>query len=988
MFFAITCLWAQNQMTIKGVVNDTNGEPMIGVTILEKGTTNGTVTDFDGNFTLQVKRDAVIQVSYVGYTTEEVKAAPQLTIVLKEDLEILEEVVVIGYGSTKAKNFTGSVDVVKMEDSPIANLGLANSVDLLRGSMSGVILDAESGTVGQKSSMLIRGQKSINADDAEPLLIVNGVIFTGEMTDIDPSSIESISVLKDATSLAAYGSKAAQGVIMITTKKGKEGKPTISFTTSHTFSAPTYKTKYLDPEGYIRYRNAKQHKSDLTDTSWMTEIEKMNYAEGNIVDWYDLATRTGYNQNYNVSFSGAGEKSNYYIGIGHSNQKGMVVGNEISRTNASINVSTNVASWLKLGGNMNWSYTTDDDVPAGLGSANNSPYGSAYLPDGRWRKYLEGGDVTAMNPVWDTYNGVDKDNRRTNLSLGGFVSVDIPWIQGLNFKMTGSYTTITDDNKSFRHESNYPTMLSNDIEGAGYSSPYLMLNNATGTISNARDISWVIDNILSYSQSFGDHYVSASLVYTRDSRERSFSSFTGNDFSKAGNTLLGWYGLGNANVKQFDNPTYILHTDVGYLGRVIYSYKDTYHFNASIRRDGSSVFGNDHKWGNFPAVGAAWTISNESFMKKLHWIDVLKLKLSWGKNGSQTLPPYGTLSKLAFALGGGITSYFDGKPNFGQKVSTLGNPSLGWQTTSSWNTGFDADLFKHRLHLELNAYMSKTTDQIFDRVIPIMTAGISTQKATMGQVDNWGIELNMTSTNIKTKDFTWTTGVIFTLNRNKLVDLYGDGQDDLTKALFIGKSLGAIYGYRVAGIHEDGAKEGQPYYYDKDGNETDSPQASDRTILGYKKENFRVNLSNTLTYKNWQLYAMFTGIAGGGGYGMGDNTFAYMSYSPQNRSSSIVIPFWTVENRVTDCPSPDFANPNQYYAVWNNYGHIRLQDLSLSYNFTPLLSKYGFKATRLTLSGRNLFYWAPGWKLSDPEARSSTMVQLPKSVTLTLNITY
>lgn len=997
MFCCLGTALAQN-VHIKGVVKDNLGEPMIGVSVLEKGTTNGTVTDFDGNFELQANKSSVLQLSYVGYKTLELKAEvldsylkknknPQ-TIVMEEDSEMLEDVVVIGYGTTKAKNFTGSVDVIKMEDSPVASLGLTDATDLLRGNTTGLNISAESGTVGQDASILIRGQKSIASADAEPLLIVNGVIFTGKLTDIDSNSIESMSVLKDATSLAAYGSKAAQGVIMITTKKGKEGKPQISFSTSHAFSTPTYETKYQDPEGYIRYRNAKAGYEDLTNTSWMSFIEQKNYKEGKVTDWYDLATRTGYNQTYNLSFSGSSDKSNYYIGVGHTNQKGMVVGNEIARTNASINVTTRVADWMQVGGNMNWSYTTDDGTPAWLQACNNSPFGEAYLPDGRWRKFLEGGDMTATNPVWDTYNGIEKDNRRTNLALGGFVSIDIPWIEGLNFKMTGSYTTITDDNKKFVHETNFPAMLSMDWEGTGYSSQYYDLGSANGSITNNRDISWVIDNILSYSHSFGDHYVSGSLVYTRDSREFVNSSYSGTNFVNAGNTILGWHGLGNAASKTFDSPTYSLHTDIGYLARIIYSYKDTYHFNASLRRDGSSVFGNKNKWGNFPAVGAAWIVTNEDFMKDLKWLNVLKVKASWGKNGSQTISPYGTLSKLSVAADGGIASFIGGNTSWGQSISTLGNPYLGWQTTTSWNAGFEASVLNNRLTFELNAYKSQTTDQIFDRTIPIMTAGISTQKATMGQVDNWGVEVNVKSQNIKKKDFEWNTNFNFTLNRNKLVDLYGDGLDDITNSLFIGKSLGAIYGYEVGGIYTEGPKGGTPFYIAKDGSVTDNPTADDRKILGYNKENFRMSLGNTLSYKNWQLYFLFNGIFGGGGYGLADNTFGYLSFSLQNRSSCINIPFWTKDNPNTDCPSPSFNNPGDFYKVYNSYGHVRLQDLSLSYNATPFFKKFGFKNTRLTLSGRNLWYFSSSWKRSDPEAQGYNVVQLPKTVTMTLNITY
>lgn len=985
---------------VAGKVTDENGEAMIGVSILEKGTTNGVVTDMEGNYRLRVRRGATLVFSYVGYITQELQVTGRrLNVTMKEDTETLDEVVVIGYGTTKAKNFTGSVDLVKLEDSPIMDMGLTSTSDMLRSRLSGVVMGAESGTVGSSTSILIRGRKSINSTSEEPLIILDGVIFTGTLDDIDPSSIESVSVLKDATSLAAYGSKAAQGVIMVTSKKGKQGRPHINFSTSQEFSTPTYNPKYLDGEGYIRYRNAKTGQTDLTNTSWMSFIEQKNYAEGKETDWYDLITRTGYTQNYSLNFSGATDNVNYYIGGRHSDQRGMVVGNGFVRNNLTINVSTKVASWFELGANINYTDTKDDETPANVGGANQTPYGDAYLPDGRWRLYVEGGDVTASNPVWSTYNGVEKENKYKNLVMGGFFKIDVPWVEGLSYRMNLSYTQNSNKQKSFTHETNQPTLLANDWDGLGYTSEYYNLAAAQGSIRSSERTDWVIDNIITYARSFGQHYVSGSLVYTRDYTRTIGEYYYGSDFSQVGNTTLGWYGLGNAANKNFDSPTYTKHTDVGYLARLIYSYKDTYHFNASFRRDGSSVFGADNKWGNFPAFGAAWTISNEKWMKNLKWLNNLKLKVSWGKNGAQTLAPYGTLTTVGMGQSGNMVNYYGGGTHWGQAITALGNSELGWQTTTAWNGGFEADLFNRRLHFEANIYHSKTTDQIFDRNIPIMTAGISTQKATMGQVNNTGVEINASSTNIKTKDFTWTSSFVFTLNRNKLVDLYGDGQDDIANSLFIGKSLGAIYGYRTDGIFQDGPNAGTPIFLTADGEQTTNPNPdTDRTILGYTLENFRASLSNTLRYKGLQLYFMFSGVFGGNGYGLGENTFAYMTYNTQNRSNALDIPFWTQDNPSNKYPSPSYQNSNRYYRVYNPYTYIRLQELSLSYDLTPWVKKIGFQNAKISLSGRNLFFIAPKWELGDPEARpvsnsfvvanGYTTIGLPRAFTMTLNFTY
>ena len=978
-------LSAQNK-TVKGVVLDETDQGVIGAAVMIKGTTTGVATDIDGAFEINCAPSDVLVVTSIGYKDVEVAVGDRTNITVKMELDtqILDDVVVIGYGTTRAKNFTGSVDVMKTDgDAPVANLGLSNVADMMRGRLSGVVMGAESANVGGNASIRVRGRRSINSTSSAPLLVVNGVIFTGNLEDIDQNSIESISVLKDATSLAAYGSKAANGVIMITLKKGQEGKPVINFSTSQQFSTRSYRQRFLSPENYIKFSNARKGSDDLTNTSWMSFLEKANYEAGKTTDWYDLATRVGYTQNYNLNFSGRTQNSNYYVALGRSQQKGMTVGNEFTRNNVSMNLTSKVTKNIEVGTNMAYTNSFDDSVAASL-SYKNSPYMEPYLPDGKTlRYYVEGVNASSVNPLWTV--GREKDNRRFNLNLGGYVSVNIPWVQGLNFKMNASYTKVQSKNYSFTHENNTVALLSNDLEGKGQTAEYYNLATASGSISNSLSENWVMDAILSYTRSFGEHYLNASLVYTRDSAESTGESISGQGFTEAGNTLTGWYGLGNADTKVVNNPSYVLHTDVGYLGRIIYSFRDTYHFNASLRRDGSSVFGAEHKWGNFPAFGVAWTATNEEFMKGIKWLDFLKLKLSWGKNGAQTLSPYGTLSTIAVAKGGQIPNYYGGTTHWGQKLATLGNPTLAWQTTTSWNGGFEADFLKGRLHVDVNAYSSKTTDQIFERNIPVMTAGITTQKATMGRVDNKGVEINFNTVPVKTKTLTWNSDFVFTLNRNKIVELYGDGQDDITSSLFIGKPINTIFGYKTEGIFQDGDYAGQPIFFTLDGQQTNNPSPDDRQILGYGDENFRLSWSNTLRYGNWQFYMLVQGIFGGGGFGLANNTFAYSTYDTTAACSAFDIPFWTKQEPNNTYPKPNYSDSK--YQVYNSFGHVRLQDLSLSYNMGKIAQKIGLKNARVTLSGRNLFYFAPFWKMSDPENRSGYGIGIPRAVTLGVNVT-
>ena len=980
-------LFAQNKV-VKGIVVDDTDQGVIGAAVMIKGTTNGIATDVDGKFEISCKPSDVLVISSVGYDNQEVTVGnkTELRIVLSISQELLDDVVVIGYGTTRAKNFTGSVDVLKMTDSPVADLGLSNLADMLRGRLSGVVFGAESPTVGGNASIRVRGRRSIASTSSNPLLVVNGVIYTGNIEDIDQNSIESVSVLKDATSLAAYGSKAANGVIMITLKKGQEGKPLINFSTNHSVSGPSYRQKFLSPENYIRYRNARLGVENLNDVSWMSFLEKANYEAGETTDWLGMVLRPGHTHDYNLNFSGRTANSNYYVAIGHSDQYGIVVGNQFERNTANMNLSANVNKYIEVGANMAYTSSVNNHIQAST-YAKQTPYGEPYLPDGKTlRYYIEGVNSSSQNPLWATEHGGERDNRRFNLNLGGFVKIDIPWVKGLNFRVNASYTKIVSKNYSFEHEDISPVLLANDLEGIGQTPAYYNLSNANGSISNSLGENWVIDNILSYTRTFGQHYVSASLVYTRDSAMSTSERETGTGFVNAGNTLTGWYGLANADNKSIQNASYSLHTDVGYLARAIYSYKDTYHFNASFRRDGSSVFGAKKKWGNFPAVGVAWTMTNESFMKSVKWLNFLKLKASWGMNGAQTISPYGTLSTIALAKGGNIPNYYGGNIHWGQRLSKLGNPNLGWQTTTSFNGGFEADFLKGRIHVDLNAYYSKTTDQITNRPIPVMGAGITNQDDTMGQVDNAGLEINMTTQNIKRRKFNWTSDYVFTLNRNKLVDLYGDGQDDVVNGQFLGHPLSVIYGYVVGGIYQEGEYAGRPYFLTADGQETINPAAEDRKILGYGDESFRLSWGNTFRYGNWSLYFMIQGIFSGGMYGKANNTFAYTTFDTTAAISAYDIPFWTKETPSDIYPAPN-VNESKFQ-VYNPFGHIRLQNISLTYNLSSLTQKIGIKNARLTLSGRNLFFIAPGWKLSDPQNRSGDGVGMPRTVTLGLNVTF
>ena len=996
--------FSQQQSTITGTVTDTNGEPLPGVTVLVTGTTNGTITNVDGLYSIgNVPADATLTFTFVGMISQEITIAGknQINVTLEEETIGLDEVVAIGYGTTTRRNFTGAVSNVSVSNSPLSQVQTTSALDLLNGVTTGVQL-SQSGEAGQSSSILVRGQKSIGTGDAtvdaaaaNPLIVLDGVIFSGSIESIDPGIIENISVLKDATSLAAYGSQAANGVIMITTKKGAIGKPIISVRTSTTLITPNYRPDMRDGDGYVELMNARTKSSDIT--SWMTDLEQANYAAGTPTDWYDMITQTGVTQNYSADVSGGTEQVRYLIGAMHNNQESFIVGDNYQRTTFNAKVDTKINDYISISGNFNQGFMETHGVrPNYNGAVSMSPWASPFLSDGvTYRKFPDGKEETSVNPLWDYSQGGDSKTLTKSSILGGSLDIKIPWVEGLSYKLTGTYSVNTTNEKEFTHETNWVNIsLGEDAYTATQYANFL--SQANGSILNNESKYYTYDNILTYARDFDKHSVNGTLVYTRSNRVTDISYLQGSDFSGLGNTILGVYGLPNAGVKNFsygnDMIDYLEKSDVAYMGRLIYSYDGKYQFNASVRRDGSSVFGSENKWGVFPAVGVAWTVSNENFMKSLNAVDYLKLKFSYGINGNQALSPYGTLSQIEMGRSGAQIYMFGNNYYYGQQLTVLGNPNLAWETTKSFNGGFEADLLKNRLHLEMDAYKSQTTDQIFSRTIPVMGAGITAQNSTMGQVDNWGIEVNATTVNIQKADFRWSSKLVFSLNRNKLVEIDGSGADFVDDNLFLNRSLGAIYGYEWIGVVQEddteyieanGSQLGDAMYANLDDNWEIT--SVDRKVLGYQKENFRLSLSNTISYKKFQLYFMLNGVFSGNGYGLAENNDAYLSFDGWAVRSTLNHPFWTESNPSEVYPRNDYYNQEKFTAL-QKYTFVRLQDVSLSYNMSSLVKDWGINSLSVYVAGKNLCFWAPDWEFSDPEVRAWDRAQLQRQVTLGVNI--
>lgn len=1006
----------QQKRTITGTVLDDYGDPVIGANVVEKGTTNGIMTDSEGRFTLSVEPNAILRISYIGYLTQEVTIGSQdnVTISLIEDTQALDEVIVIGYGTTTRRDFTGSVSSIKMEDSPIALQSNLNALEAIKGNVPGLDIGATN-TAGGTPSMQIRGQKSISGSN-DPLIVVDGVIHMGNLSDINPNDIASFDILKDATSAAAYGSRSANGVIIITTKKGRKGKPVITLNASGSMQSWQTKPELMNGEQWLASVLAR---NNSTDTSWMTPQEVANMNAGKTTDWFDVATRTGWVQDYQMAVSGAGENMNYYLSAAYSENEGVVVGDDWQRFSAMAKINTDITSWLQIGVDAAFTKVDQSGARANLYAATViNPYAVNYRDEAN--KLIEKYPYTQSqtHPLWGTQKSGVRDNvdKSDNFRANAYAVVKLPWVEGLSYRLNLTTNLTNDKYGDFYYETNYVKEGAYDDESRYSPSTYQsLLSSANGNLRDRKRTSWLIDNILNYKRRFGEHSIDLTAVATRDRLTYASKRISGSNFAANGNTTLGINGLHFATTQIIDmsnnsgnNGTYnYQRSNVGYFGRANYAYGDRYFVTASYRRDGASVFGVNNKWGDFVAFGGAWNITQESFMQNVssNVLNNLKVKLSWGKNGNQGLDPYGTLSTITNGSSSGIRYEFDGSTVwYGLNTSALGNADLGWESTESWNTGLESAWLGSRLFVDVDVYFSKTTDQIFTRNIPVMT-GFKTMKSSMGQVNNRGVEVNVRSLNIDKPDLQWTTGVTFWLNRNKLVHLYGedldgDGKedDDVSNSRFIGKPLGAIYGYRQDGIVQESDTEymqknavtaGVPKYKDLNGDGVITSE--DREILGYTTPNFRLNMSNMLTYKNWDLYVMLAGTFGGGGYYLKENSAAYMTNgSGLFNSNGIYIDWWTPENKSNKYPSAVFTGDGRFKGLQNR-GFVRIQDITLSYNFSgSWMERAKINKLKVFLTAKNLATFT-NWEGGDPEVGVPVRENTPSALTsysLGLNVSF
>lgn len=933
--------------TIQGVVTDANGEPIIGANIMIEGTTTGTITDFDGRFTLDVPENATLQISYIGFVSQNVKVngRKDITVKLVEDAKTLDEVVVVGYGTMKKSDLTGSVSSITSD-----NFKLGTDLtpqQLMQGAFSGVNISQNSGKPGGSNTIRVRGGTSISASN-DPLYVIDGVpistsagvnqsnistattdFFDQEpinpLSNINPNDIESINILKDASATAIYGSRGANGVIMITTKKGKAGVRQLDYSFNLGISTVANKLDVLTGDEY---------RQTVTDLGLTLDDKGMN------TDWQDVIFRTAISQNHYVSFMSGSEKTSYRASAGYSNQNGIMEGSGMKSANARVNINHKALNdKLKL--NLNISYGETDSDQAPVSNTVGSEMGSsmlyeAYVFNPTYPIYDENGDYYDVPPYRVNPASFAKellDERGTSQFLGN-LTADWNFYKPFTLQVNVGYNKNTISRNSYISKSN---LLGNS-------------NNGYVTVQKLSDYSKLLETILKYNQSFGKHHIDAMIGY-------SWQYFYGEGQTTKAYGFLSdnfkWYSLAAAQTVESISSYAESNTLISMYGRVNYNYADKYLLTATVRRDGSSRFGSGNKWGVFPSVAASWRISQEDFFQNDVMSD-LKLRVSFGITGSQEIGNYNSLS----TLGASTNGYLVG----GEKVTIVlpqqyTNPDLKWEQTAQTDVGIDFGFFNGRIRGSIDYYYKKTTDLLLSVAVPSPSL-ITTQIANVGTVTNQGIELDLAFDLMRRKNFSWEANLNLSHNKNEVVSLSNDkwtgdnmqvapcqGQGlsgTYAQLIMPGQPIGTFYGKRFIGI-VDGVEQ-----FANDG---------ESEVIGCAQPDLTFGLGTNLQYKNWTFSLNFRGSIGNDVYNCTANNLAYLSNLPGRN---------VLREAVTSGVNRDQAKVFSSRFIEDG-SFVRLDNISLGYNFS--LPKLYVSNARIFVSAQNLFT-ITGYSGADPEVNS------------------
>lgn len=937
----------QQMKTLKGTVTDAKGEPIIGANIKVEGTNIGTITNMDGQFTLNVPENAILQISYIGFISQNIKVGTDksITVQLQEDSQSLDEVVVVGYGTMKKSDLTGSVSSLTSDNFKTGTD--LTPQQLMQGSFSGVNISQNSGKPGGSNTIRVRGGTSITASN-DPLYVIDGVpistsagvnqsniststtdFFDQEpvnpLANINPGDIESINILKDASATAIYGSRGANGVIMITTKKGKQGVRQLDYSFNLGISTVAKKLDVLTGDEY---------RSTVSDLGLTLDDKGMN------TDWQDIIFRTAISQNHHLSFMSGSEHTNYRASVGYSNQNGILKGSGMKSANGRVNINHKALNdKLKLDMNLSYGETDSDQAP--LSNTVGSEMGSsmlyeAYVFNPTYPIYNEEGDYYDVPPYRVNPASFSKellDKRSTSQFLGN-LTVDWNFYKPFTFQVNIGYNKNTINRNSYISKSN---LLGNS-------------NNGYVTVQKLSDYSKLLETILKYNQDFGNHHINAMIGYSwqyfyDEGQTTKAYGFLSDNFK--------WYSLAAAQTVESISSYAESNTLISMYGRVNYNFADKYLLTATVRRDGSSRFGSGNKWGIFPSVAASWRISQEDFFRN-DVVSDLKLRASFGITGSQEIGNYNSLSTLG-ALSNG---YLIG----GKKITIVlpqqyTNPDLKWEQTAQTDIGIDFGLLNGKIRGSIDWYYKRTTDLLLSVAVPSPSL-ITKQIANVGTVTNQGVELDLAFDLMHRKNFTWEANLNLSHNENKVVSL-SNGKwtgDNMQVAPCQGQGLSGTYAQLIMPGQPIGTFYGKRFTGIKDGVEQFANNGEPE-VIGCAQPDLTFGIGTNLQYKNWNLSLNFRGSVGNDIYNCTANNLVYLSNLPGRN---------VLKKAITSGVNRDQAKVYSSRFIEDG-SFVRLDNISLGYNFN--LPELYISNARIFVSAQNLFT-ITNYSGTDPEVNS------------------
>ena len=953
-----------------GQVSDSQG-PLIGATVMEKGTSNGTVTDFNGNFRLDVKPGATLVVSYVGYVSQEIKAGDNAHVILKEDGHVVNEVVVIGYGTQRREAVTGSVANIGGEK--LNQVAATNAAQALQGRVAGVLMTQTSSKPGAEMQIRIRGQRSLTASN-DPLIVLDGIPFMGQLSDINPTDIKSMDILKDASATAIYGSRGANGVIIITTVKGSQGTPAkVTYNGYVSFKKVFHKYPMMDGPTFSKMRQAAGLYQNSLDESDATNT-----------DWQDLYYKTGVSYNHDLSVAGGTNGGSYSFGAGYYKDQSVVPTEGYDRISVRGNFDQTVGKYFRFGLSTNNSYRKTQGVNNMYAVLCSSPLSSPYDANGNLKRY---NSLPADDQVVVTKETVERDKDvwlSENKGIGSyntlFAEVKCPWIEGLSYRVNVGL--------------NFRSSKSGSFTGTGINNKDANAVNS-GSVYENQTRNWAVENLLTFDRTFAEkHNLNVVAMY---SAEETTYEQSGASAQEIPADYFQYYALdkatGQANLTGYN---YWKSGLISWMGRVMYSYDNKYMISAALRSDASSRLAKGHQWHTYPAVSAGWNIARESFMENLKWIDNLKFRVGYGETSNQSINPYSTLGGLA------IRNYnFGDGTNYkaGYYVNSLPNPELGWEYSKTWNFGLDFSFLNGRLSGSFEYYIQKTNDILLSVKLPD-TSGVSGYTGNIGKTQNKGWEFSLNGIILDNKNgWNWEAGINFYQNRNELVELASGKDRDEGNLWFVGHPIDVIYDYEYQGLWQ----QGDPYLdilepggnvgmikvkYRGDASKGDFKEdgvtpsrqigPDDREIMSMEPD-LVGGFNTTVGYKNFDLTVIGAFQIGGKLISAIHSSNGYLNMLT-GRRNNLDVDYWTPENTGAKYPKPGGiqSGDNPKYGStlgYFNAGYLKFRAITLGYNFDKLkaIKDLGISRLRLYATVQNPFVlFSPYNKESglDPETNS------------------